>query len=559
MSFPQSIADGRYTLVKPLGVGGMATVFKAFDQRLQVWRAVKVLAPQYSNRPSLRDRFEAEARTMASLEHRHIVRVYDVGRAGGSPYIVMELVDGGTLVDWVKQHGPMPPRLAVDAMIQTCEGVSAAHARRIVHRDIKPHNVLITAEGLCRVTDFGIARVEDDNEHLTRTGAVFGTWAYMAPEQRADAKKVDARADVYSLGATLYYLVTGRTPMDLFAAEKEPAVMEGIHECLMPVLFKSTQYSRNDRYETVQHFITALVALRETTPVDPPDTPSLGRPKLVAKPPPARPSGGGGGAPNPRFSETMVPDGELAAAFSDVSDAPPQGGTGGSAPSFDPTLENPDETNPNSRAFVGLVSPNTPSDLPDEAPPLRFLPPTAEDEAPAPRRWAMGVALLLALALLLFFLRPIFFGAPDPVGPAIDVGQPVEVIPPPVDPPPVNPPVGPDVGENPPNPDVGATPTTPGGDGVSGTPGEASVPVVPNEAQPPPKKKTGRVIVEGDASSVRFLSGGKAFPPGDLLPGVYSIEATWGSQSYPAGTVTVRVGSSVRVRCKERQYLCSAS
>ena len=242
------------------------------------------------------DRGDGSTDTMASLEHRHIVRVYDVGRAGGSPYIVMELVDGGTLVDWVKQHGPMPPRLAVDAMIQTCEGVSAAHARRIVHRDIKPHNVLITAEGLCRVTDFGIARVEDDNEHLTRTGAVFGTWAYMAPEQRADAKKVDARADVYSLGATLYYLVTGRTPMDLFAAEKDPAVMEGIHECLMPVLVKSTQYSRNDRYETVQHFITALVALRETTPVDPPDTPTLGRPNLVAKPPPARPPGGSGAA-----------------------------------------------------------------------------------------------------------------------------------------------------------------------------------------------------------------------------------------------------------------------
>ena len=558
MSFPQSIADGRYTLVEPLGVGGMATVFKAFDQRLQVWRAVKVLAPQYSNRPSLRDRFEAEARTMASLEHRHIVRVYDVGRAGGSPYIVMELVDGGTLVDWVKQHGPMPPRLAVDAMIQTCEGVSAAHARRIVHRDIKPHNVLITAEGLCRVTDFGIARVEDDNEHLTRTGAVFGTWAYMAPEQRADAKKVDARADVYSLGATLYYLVTGRTPMDLFAAEKDPAVMEGIHECLMPVLVKSTQYSRNDRYETVQHFISALVELRETTPVDPPDTPSLGRPNLVAKPPPARPTGvGGGGVANPRFSETMVPDGELAAAFSDVSDAPPQMGAGGSAPSFDPTLENPDETNPNSRAFVGLVSPNNPSDLPDDAPPLRFLPPTADDEAPTRRRWPLVALLVLLVVVVLFFLRPVLFGDPSPVGPAVEPGQPVEVTPPPVEPPPVDPPVGPGVGETPPTPEGGVTSPPPGVEGATPTaPVEVTPPPVEVQA---PRKKTGRVIVEGDASSVRFLGGGKAFPPGDLPPGEYSIEATWGSKSYPAGSVTVRLGATVRVRCKERQYLCSAS
>ncbi|MEY3212130.1 MAG: hypothetical protein RIT28_2611 [Pseudomonadota bacterium] len=556
MSFPQSIADGRYTLVEPLGVGGMATVFKAFDQRLQVWRAVKVLAPQYSNRPSLRDRFEAEARTMASLEHRHIVRVYDVGRAGGSPYIVMELVDGGTLVDWVKQHGPMPPRLAVDAMIQTCEGVSAAHARRIVHRDIKPHNVLITAEGLCRVTDFGIARVEDDNEHLTRTGAVFGTWAYMAPEQRADAKKVDARADVYSLGATLYYLVTGRTPMDLFAAEKDPAVMEGIHECLMPVLVKSTQYSRNDRYETVQHFISALVALRETTPVDPPDTPSLGRPNLVAKPPPARPSGGGGAAPNPRFSETMVPDGELAAALSDVSDAPPFAGAGGSAPSFDPTLENPDETNPNSRAFVSLVSPNTPSDLADDAPPLRILPPTSDEDGPGQRRWPLVVLGVLLLGVVLFFLRPILFGDGSPTPPPGDPALPAEVAPPPVEPPPVTPPVGPAVVETPANPDVGAT--TPGVEGATTAPAEVTPPPVPAESSAA-KKRTGRVIVEGDASSVRFLGGGKAFPPGDLPPGQYSIEATWGSQSYPAGTVTVRLGATVRVRCKERQYLCSAS
>jgi serine/threonine protein kinase len=556
MSFPQSIADGRYTLVEPLGVGGMATVFKAFDQRLQVWRAVKVLAPQYSNRPSLRDRFEAEARTMASLEHRHIVRVYDVGRAGGSPYIVMELVDGGTLVDWVKQHGPMPPRLAVDAMIQTCEGVSAAHARRIVHRDIKPHNVLITAEGLCRVTDFGIARVEDDNEHLTRTGAVFGTWAYMAPEQRADAKKVDARADVYSLGATLYYLVTGRTPMDLFAAEKDPAVMEGIHECLMPVLVKSTQYSRNDRYETVQHFISALVELRETTPVDPSDTPPLGRPNLVAKPPPARPSGGGGGAaPNPRFSETMVPDGELAAALADVSDVPPMG-AGGSAPSFDPTLENPDETNPNSRAFVGLVSPSS-TDLPDDAPPLRFLPPTADDDAPAQRRWPIVALVVLLFVIVLFFLRPVLFGDGTPTPPPVDPALPAEVVTPPVTPPPVPPPEVPPVVETPGNPGGITTTPPPGAEGETKAPVGVTPPPVPTPGSSS-KKRTGRVTVEGDASSVRFLSDGKAFPPGDLPPGKYSIEATWGSQSYPAGSVTVSLGKTVVVRCKERQYLCSA-
>ena len=192
MSGPRALANGRYLLVSQLGEGGMATVYRAFDQRLQVWRAIKILAPQYASKPKLRSRFETEAQTMALLEHPNIVRVYDVGHDGPYAYIVMELLEGGSLVDWLEAHGAMPPPMAIEVTLQLCAGIQSAHDKGVVHRDIKPHNVMITADGSCRVTDFGIARVSDrTHDGMTRTGAVMGTWGYMAPEQRTDAKHVD--------------------------------------------------------------------------------------------------------------------------------------------------------------------------------------------------------------------------------------------------------------------------------------------------------------------------------------------------------------------------------
>src|SRR5262245_17394228 len=125
-TFPSSLNDGRYLLVKPLGEGGMATVFRAFDQRLQVWRAIKILAPELAVKEKVRGRFAAEAQMMALLEHKNIVRVYDVGADGAYAFIVMELLEGGSLVDWLEAHGPMPARLAVDVTIEICEGLAIA-------------------------------------------------------------------------------------------------------------------------------------------------------------------------------------------------------------------------------------------------------------------------------------------------------------------------------------------------------------------------------------------------------------------------------------------------
>ena len=264
----------------------MATVYRAFDQRLQVWRAIKVLAPQYSTKPKLRARFETEAQTMALLEHPNIVRVYDVGTDGPSPYIVMELVTGGSLVDWLEDHGPMPPRMAVETTLATCAGIQAAHNKGIIHRDIKPHNVMVTSENVCRVTDFGIARVGDGDMSMTKTGAVMGTWGYMAPEQRTNAKGVDVRADVYACGATLYTLLVDQMPMDLFAAEPGDQVLEGIPDALVSIILKASEYRREDRYDDVAAFCEALRGVLPELPETPAGTPPLARDPGPAPAPP---------------------------------------------------------------------------------------------------------------------------------------------------------------------------------------------------------------------------------------------------------------------------------
>ncbi len=287
MSQPTSLADGRYLLVKKLGEGGMATVYRAYDQRLQVWRAIKILAPEFAHKPKIAQRFEAEAQMMAILEHRNIVRVYDVGRDGDDiAYIVMELVEGGCLVDWLELNGPMPPRMAVEVMLEVCDGLQAAHDKGIVHRDMKPHNVLVTLDGVCRITDFGIARVGDSDHSQTKTGTVMGTWGYMAPEQRTDAKSVDARADVYGLGATLYSLLTDRMPMDLFAAERNQSILEGVHELLVPILIKATEYDREDRYGSVKELRAALAETLDRLPPIPEGTEPLALHEPESRQPP---------------------------------------------------------------------------------------------------------------------------------------------------------------------------------------------------------------------------------------------------------------------------------
>ncbi len=270
------LSEGRFQLLEVIGEGGMATVYRAFDQRLQRPRAIKILSPTFAHRPALRRRFLSEAQTMANLENARVVRIFDMGEDGDRVFIVMELVEGGSLVDRVRDHGPMPPRMAASVAIQLCEAIHLAHEAGVIHRDIKPHNILLTLSGELRVTDFGIAQVQhDDKAGMTRTGAVLGTWGFMAPEQKTNAKQVDARADVYSIGGTLWSLLKNDTPPELFMADPEPEWFEGVPEALVEVIQRATRYRREDRYISAAAMAEALREALPLLPEDPANTAAL--------------------------------------------------------------------------------------------------------------------------------------------------------------------------------------------------------------------------------------------------------------------------------------------
>jgi eukaryotic-like serine/threonine-protein kinase len=204
-----SVGGGRYRLDRPLGHGGMASVYLARDLELDRPVAVKLLAESLAGDTAFRKRFLREARMAARLSHPNVVAVYDAGETeDGRPYIVMEYVDGRSL----EGRGPLPSREAVGLAVQACHGLAHAHAAGLVHRDVKPHNLLLRGDGTLKVADFGIARAAEATA-LTQVGTVLGTAAYLAPEQAA-GEEVTSAADVYSLGAVLYELLAGRPPYE---------------------------------------------------------------------------------------------------------------------------------------------------------------------------------------------------------------------------------------------------------------------------------------------------------------------------------------------------------
>jgi eukaryotic-like serine/threonine-protein kinase len=205
-----TILSGRYRLESKLGSGGMSTVYLARDETLERWVAVKVLHREISDQPDQLERFRREARAVAQLSHPNVVAVIDAGEDGGYPYIVFEYVPGETLKARIDSVGLLPLDEAAAYAIEIGRGLAAAHAQKLIHRDVKPQNVLIDAEGRAKVTDFGIARsLESDG--LTKTGRVLGTTDYVSPEQ-AMGHDVDARSDIYSLGVLLYEMLTGEPP-----------------------------------------------------------------------------------------------------------------------------------------------------------------------------------------------------------------------------------------------------------------------------------------------------------------------------------------------------------
>jgi serine/threonine-protein kinase len=202
--------NGRYRLEAQIGSGGMSTVYRATDTVLERHVAIKLMHREFAEDSDQLERFRREARAVAQLSHPHIVNVIDAGEDAGHPYIVFEHVDGETLKDRIRRLGRLPVDQAVAYAIEIARALGAAHARGIVHRDIKPQNVLIGADGSAKVTDFGIARSLDD-EGLTAAGRVLGTTDYVSPEQ-ALGHEVGGQTDVYSLGVVLYEMLVGDVP-----------------------------------------------------------------------------------------------------------------------------------------------------------------------------------------------------------------------------------------------------------------------------------------------------------------------------------------------------------
>ncbi len=206
-----SLLSGRYELGELIASGNMSDVFLARDKQLNRRVAVKILAQQLADNPEFIRRFRHEAQAAAGLNHSNIVSVYDQGNEGNTYYIVMEYVDGKSLADYLANNPQMDPALAVSIILKIAATLDFAHASGIVHRDIKPGNILITPENEIKVADFGIAHISNANSIYTKTDFILGTAAYFSPEQALD-EKVDARSDIYSLGVVFYQTLTGRVP-----------------------------------------------------------------------------------------------------------------------------------------------------------------------------------------------------------------------------------------------------------------------------------------------------------------------------------------------------------
>jgi serine/threonine-protein kinase len=299
-----TVLSGRYKLEAKLGSGGMSTVYLARDTTLDRQVAVKVMHREMSEQADQLERFRQEARAVAKLSHPNVVAVIDAGEDGGHPYIVFEYVEGETLKQRINRIGALEPQEALAYAIEVARGLTVAHARNMVHRDIKPQNVLIDAEGRAKLTDFGISR-QLEQDGMTATGRVLGTTDYVAPEQ-AMGHPVDQRSDVYSLGVVLYEMLVGQVP---FSADSQVGVaMKHVNEDLPDVqqrrpelsaaaamvVERATAKDPNDRYQSVGELIDDLSTALEVEAARAGSTTGEATSVLEAVPPTERKLSSGG-------------------------------------------------------------------------------------------------------------------------------------------------------------------------------------------------------------------------------------------------------------------------
>jgi serine/threonine protein kinase len=273
----KSLVLGNYLILDKLGQGGMGLVLKAEHRRMERLVALKVLSPKLVQNPDSLRRFQREVKAAARLTHPNIVTAYDADEASGTHFLVMEYVEGSDLLAQVKQHGPLPLDQALGCILQAAAGLQYAHEHGVVHRDIKPANLLLDHQGAVKILDMGLARLDTDSpqqDELTGSGQIMGTVDYMAPEQATSTKTADGRADIYSLGATFWYLLTGqplytgKTVVDKIVAHQSQAipslcaVCADVPRALDTVFGRLVAKTPEDRYQTMAEAIANLEPFR---------------------------------------------------------------------------------------------------------------------------------------------------------------------------------------------------------------------------------------------------------------------------------------------------------
>jgi eukaryotic-like serine/threonine-protein kinase len=382
-----NVLGGRYRLLELLGQGGMATIYRARDNELERDVAVKLLRPEYERDPDFGTRFRQEARAAGSLNHPNIVSVYDYGNDAAGAYIVMELIDGEDLASVIRRTGAVPPRQAARLAADVASALGAAHARGIVHRDVKPGNVLVSRDGRVKVTDFGIARAVADAQ-LTMPGLTMGSVHYFSPEQ-ARGEQTTAASDVYSLGIVLYELLTGRRPWTgdsaaaiamarLSGAAPSPsAVRTGIPAALEAIVRRAMSRDPAERYQSASEMREALEAfLADRAPAPA----AVGSPVGVGAA--AAAAGGIGGFAGAGAARGMDPVDPISPATVASGVARP----------------NPGGMPYDQSAYAGSYSP--PRERYVDAPPRRQVADDEYDEEPRGTSPWVWISALLALAIL---------------------------------------------------------------------------------------------------------------------------------------------------------------
>ena len=279
----QKLVLSNYTVLEQIGAGGMGIVLKARHRRMRRDVALKILPASATDSETALRRFHREVEAAARLSHPNIVAAYDAGEDHGTAFYVMEYIEGRNLYAHVKRKGPLPVEVALDCVNQAASGLEYAHAHGVIHRDIKPSNLLVDRQGTLKILDMGLARIQADDvqgiSELTGTGAVMGTIDYMAPEQALDSRQADERSDIYSLGATLHYLLTaqrllpGETPgqkiQALLADSPDPTASlqtdrAGISDNVEQIFQKMIARNPDERYQTMSEVRNDLEVVRSS-------------------------------------------------------------------------------------------------------------------------------------------------------------------------------------------------------------------------------------------------------------------------------------------------------